>query len=33
MSRKGHDLTERFPELVNALGGLRPRAFISFILG
>ncbi len=28
MSRKGHDLTERFPELVKALGGLRPRAFI-----
>jgi len=28
MSRKGHDLTERFPELVKALSGLRPRAFI-----
>jgi bifunctional non-homologous end joining protein LigD len=28
MSRKGHDLTARFPELVNALGGLKPKAFI-----
>jgi len=28
MSRKGHDLTERFPELVKALSGLTPRAFI-----
>ncbi len=28
MSRKGHDLTERFPELVKAFSGLKPRAFI-----
>jgi bifunctional non-homologous end joining protein LigD len=28
MSRKGHDLTERFPELVTAFSGLKPRAFI-----
>ena len=25
---KGHDLTERFPELVKAFSGLKPRAFI-----
>jgi bifunctional non-homologous end joining protein LigD len=28
MSRKGHNLTERFPELVKALAGLKPKAFI-----
>ena len=28
MSRKGHDLTGRFPELVKALSGLTARAFI-----
>jgi bifunctional non-homologous end joining protein LigD len=28
VSRKGHDLTTRFPELVKALGGLRPPAFV-----
>jgi bifunctional non-homologous end joining protein LigD len=28
VSRKGHDLTTRFPELVKALSGLKPRAFI-----
>jgi hypothetical protein len=28
MSRKGHDLTERFPELVKALSGLKSKAFI-----
>jgi bifunctional non-homologous end joining protein LigD len=28
VSRKGHDLTPRFPELVKALSGLKPRAFI-----
>jgi bifunctional non-homologous end joining protein LigD len=28
VSRKGHDLTARFPELVKALSGLKPPAFI-----
>jgi|SRR4029077_10463942 len=28
VSRKGHDLTERFPELVKALTGLKPKGFI-----
>jgi ATP-dependent DNA ligase len=27
-SRKGNDLTARFPELVKALSGLKPEAFI-----
>jgi bifunctional non-homologous end joining protein LigD len=28
VGRKGHDLTARFPDLVKALGGLRPTAFV-----